>query len=793
MIEGFVDDALSRVQAGSALIAVELRVGVLALGQAMLEHRALDPAWNEILGWGLAPETIAAIRTLAKEGDILRIEGPALDARLRFRHDRVRDWLLVTAMLALERKGTLAGATLAEPALAEIVGAALVRAGVPDALRDRVQALAPLALFHGLRIAPLAAEVTSRFAEAAMAWLRDPANHGTATETLRWQAMAALEAVEGTFMLELIELFQEQWPMGLVARLRNGDVGGGVALSARYELSRVADWTRDALVAARVHREDMVGALIALLDNHDNKVPKRRWSLIEFAGVLGAPALAPALERLWGRDESRAENLGVYLWAMARCATPGSAARLLDPVCAAWGQLPDKRKENTMPSPRDKLAAHTIRFGFERSVPVGALDYFIERAKQPDLSWQIEYLLHGVDHPTAILFEIERGAERLRAGNDSYIFNNQARDHWGRGIKDWGTPMSQNSRDVVLALWQDEGQEEHLRRAAFDFWAASRGTADLAILRGSVDDLHLGDRILRHRLQRGDTLAIPALIERLDGEGGMRWWFYVRYVWSGTLYQALDRALAREAAKPLPGEDEQYEIGSTLTRPLMRLPPSQAEPLLLRYWDKFGKTMHFIQAALHIATPDLLALAATSIAGSSEPAKTFEHFTIHYGLNMTGEAGITREAQIRALAPYLGILRPEDIRDLGEACNKMGWFDLRRELIDPHLPPADQAEPKALRLALDETLGCPHSAWIEHKIDDLRRADVSWVSLGAELRSWLEGQPSVNALKLAKHTILHAGGADDVVILDVWPGTDEEFRSAVRTDLLFALRRRNSQ
>lgn len=791
VIERFVDDVLLRAQARSALIAAELRAGLLGLGQAMLEHRTLHPAWNEIIGWDLAPTIITAIRSLALDGDILGIENPALDARLRFRHDRVRDWLLITAMLKLEQQGTLAEATLADPALSEIVGMALVRAGAPDGFRARVQALAPLALFHGLRVAPVGAKATGNVASAAMDWLRDPANHGTATKTLRWQAMAAVETVEGAFMLEMIGLFQAQWPMGLVARLRNGDISGGVALSKRFGLRSVVYWTRDALAASRERRQKMVEALIALIDGDDNKVAKKRWALIEFAGVFGDPMIAPALERLWARDESRTENLGIYLWGMARCATPETAPRLLDPVCAAWGQLSDIQSEDAMASPRNDLAAYAIRYGFERAVPVGALNYLIERARQPDLNWQIEYLLHGVDHPAAILFEIERGAERMRLGNSSYTFNNQARDHWERRVEGLVASMSQTSRDVVLGLWQDENEDEHRRRTAFDFWAASRGASDLSILRAAGEDPILGERIQRQRLQRGDSLAIPRLIQTIESDMGMHWWFYVRYVWSGSLYHALDLALAREASKSLPDEDTQYEIGSTLTRPLMRLSPSQAEPVLLRYWDKFGGTKHFVQAALYIATPELLEKAAATIAASPEPANLFEHLTSHYGLSTKGEAGITREAQIKALAPYLGILSPEDLRDLADACNKKGWFNLRRELIDPRLRPVDLEIPEAFRVTLDENLERGHSTWIEYRIDELRKADVSWASIAAVLRSWLATQPSIHALELAKHTILHAGDADDVIILEVWPGTDDALRLAVTADLNFALRRRN--
>lgn len=792
VIERFVSDVLTRCSSNGTFLSAELHAAMLTLGQAMLIRRTLDPAWSEVLGWGLAPETIAAIKGLAHDRDILRIDGPALDTRLRFRHDRVRDWLLVTAAIALEARAALADATLADPALVEIIGALLVRTEAPDALLQRVQAQAPLALFHALRIAPIGAASTRLIAEAAMEWLRPPGHHGVATATLRWQAMAALQEVEGDYILELIGLFRTDWPMGLVARLRNGDVEGGIALSARYDLSSVVYWTRSALAAAKKNLAKMVAALAELLDGDDNSVAKRRWALIEFAGVLGDPALAPALERLWARDENRADNLGIYLWAMARCATPETAAQLLEPVCAAWAALPQEcrnNNNNNLRSARDDLAAHSIRYGFEQAVPLGALDYFVERAKLPDLSWQIEYMLHGVDHPTAIIFEVERGVERLRADNNSYFFYHQAREHWGRGIEGWGTPMSPTSRDVLLALWRDWNEDRHRRRSAFDFWAASRGADDLAILRSAAGDPELGEQILRQRLLRGDTLAIPALVKKLDGEHGMRWWYYARHVWSTALYEALDRALAREAAKPLPDEKEQYEIGSTLTHPLMRLPPAEAEPVLLRYWDKFGGIIHFVQAALYVSTPELLAKAAVVIAASPEPAKLFEHFTMHFGIRTIGEAGITREAQIRALAPYLGIFRPEDVRDLAEVCNDKGWYALRRELIDPHLCIEARARPETFRGVLDQNL--EHPTLIEHRIDDLRKADISWTALAETLRSWLGGQPSLNAPTVAKQTILYAGEAGDVEILKVWPGTDEDLRAASIADLSFALRRRN--
>jgi len=790
VIERFVSDALVRCSSIDKFLAAELHAAMLTLGQAMLSRSAPAPAWSEVLGWGLASETIAAIKCVVSGGEILRIDGPALDTHLRFRHDRVRDWLLVTAAFDLEAKVALTDATLADPAFAEIVGALLVRAEASDALLQRVQAQTPLALFHALRVAPIGAPSTHLIAEAAMEWLCDPDHHGVATQTLRWQAMAAIEEVEGNYMPELIGLFRTDWPMGLVARLRNGDVQGGITLS-RYDLSTVVDWTLHALAAAKKHLAKMVADMGTLLDGYDNFFLEYPSPLIKFAGVLGEPALAPALERRWERDESRADHLDVYLWAMARCATPETAARLLQPVCAAWGALPQECGDNALSSRRDALAALDVRFGFERAVPLGALDYFVERAQLPDLSWQIEYMLHGVDHPTAILLQVERGAERLRAGDDSYFICDQARTHWKRRIEGRGAPMSPTSRDALLGLWRDWNEDRHRRRSAFDLWAASRGADDLAILRDAADDPEFGEQILRQRLVRGDALAIPALVDKLDGEHGMRWWYYTRHVWSSALYNALDRALAREAAKALPDEDEQYEIGLTLTAPLMRLPPADAEPLLLRHWASFGETSHFVQAALHVGTQALLDKAAALISANPEPSKLFKYIIMHFGIRMKGEAGITREQQIHALAPYLSILSPEEVRVLAQVCNDKGWYGLRRELIDPLLCTEDLAQSETFRGLLDKTLESTHPAWIEHQIDFLRKADVSWAALAEILLSWLASQPTLNALEIAQQVILYAGVPSDVEILKVWPGTDEDLRAAMIVDLSFALRRRN--
>lgn len=789
VIERFIEDALARVQTTCTFLASELHDAMVTLGAQLLVRHQLGPSWSEIVGWGLSSETIAALKTVARNEEILRIDGPSSDMRLRFRHDRVRDWLLLEAALWLHRAGRLSDHIVAEPLIAEVVAGLLVREDAPPELIARVQELNPLALFHALRLSRSNGSTTRQLAQAATNWLTKPENQSRSTNELRWQSLAALVDVEGVFMMPLIEHFPRGWAMGMIARMRNGDVRGGIDLCEVFELHTAVAWLQRGVAAARANAEAKVtNQLCDLVDGGDDLVEGRKSALLWFVGIWGSPKLAPALSRLWSRDAARIDRLDAYLWAFARCATDQTAATLLGPVCEARGALPERR-DNNMPSPRDELAEHSVRWGFERAIPVGALDYLIARAAEPDLCWQIEYLLHGVDHPDAVLFEARCAAARRERSLDNYFVNNPARNHWERTRQGLSNPMSAESRSALLALWQDIGTHEHLRFATFDLWAASRQQGDIAILRAAVGEPLLSERVLRHRLERGDHTAIPDLVVKLDAQDGMRWWYYARYVWSAALYEALDRALARQAGKPLPVEDEQYEVGAVLTRMILRLPILDAERLLLRYWGKFGSTVHFVQAALFVATPELRKRADEVLRMSQDPVRIFKHLSMNYGTRISDEPGVTREVQILILAPYLDLIEKSDIRQLAEACDENGWFETRRRLLDPHRDGAAEDTPEYFRDALNRGVRHGHVGFVDHEIDQMLKAGASWSYIVVELRDWLAEQADPIALDIAAFALRHAGRRDDISVLDAWSGKEQELHQSVIADTRFAVYR----
>lgn len=147
------------------------------------------------------------------------------------------------------------------------------------------------------------------------------------------------------------------------------------------------------------------------------------------------------------------------------------------------------------------------------------------------------------------------------------------------------------------------------------------------------------------------------------------------------LEEALDergRQIEREWDKSHTSDWITYEM-------LIRLPETQANTLLLRHWDHLRFSPYFVQAALFLATPQLRELARSTIRECPNPQKLFEHVCSRFGIGIQDRPGLTREVQVEALAPYLGMLSEMDVFDLWNACDDHGWLSLRREHLDAHL------------------------------------------------------------------------------------------------------------
>jgi hypothetical protein len=334
----FFEGALVRAQAAGEAVSVEFRAALMEMAGQMLRRRRVELSWTDLASWSLAPETLHLIRRLTRHEELLQVRGSSTDLRLVFRHDRVRDWLLVEAASSMDTADTLPDEILREPFFAEVLGAVLVRRNMPARLLDRLRRLNPLALFQALRVCPPGSGTErARIVRAIEDWLAVQANFGPAYRYLRGEASAALLSTDGPEIPGLVGSFPDRTAFGQLARLRNGDPSGGIefCLSSSSEPG-VRDALRDRHIEHAKLRfgESLIQELDQLLRREDLD-GACRTGLLRLLGHLGEPSLAPAIEVCWSADKMRDERLADYLWAFGRCCEPVTAAQYLDPVCAA--------------------------------------------------------------------------------------------------------------------------------------------------------------------------------------------------------------------------------------------------------------------------------------------------------------------------------------------------------------------------------------------------------------------------------------------------------------------------
>ena len=155
VIGNFIETHLREAAANNAqgLLLAELREGLYPLGEEILLLRNLSPKWSEVSAiFAGQPRTIDALRAILRREHIARID----NGYVVFRHDRLRERILVDAMDRLFRYPSPPEDVIADPYFAGITGQALARAADLPSWPARLRASCPLAPLRGN---PLSASV----------------------------------------------------------------------------------------------------------------------------------------------------------------------------------------------------------------------------------------------------------------------------------------------------------------------------------------------------------------------------------------------------------------------------------------------------------------------------------------------------------------------------------------------------------------------------------------------------------------------------------------------------------
>ncbi len=778
--------------------ATRYRLALRSFAATALLRRRLDPSWAELECWGeVNDEDRSLVGQLAHSGDIVQLVGGSEDQRFTYRHDRVRDWLLIDAAADLARRGALPDEILSDPYFAEIVAGILAKRPSIDGFLDIVRQKNPLALFHALRGLPYQSEDYRQTLAAIDSWFDSRETAPRECQQLRWEVASALSQTESPDVLRLVQRLGENNWATMRARLRNGDIGGGIELCYRVEPGSGAPW-RDIQIA---HAKQKYGTRlinpVGLALRDEALSDHTRTGLVRLSGHFAEASLGPALESSWLLDNRRDSRLADYIWAFAQCCGD-EPERYLKPICDTWAALPAEREEPGRSSQRDNLAAFGVRWAFRQWPPRSAIPYFVKRAEQQELRWPITFMLSPIDDVAALTFVVREAAnyQRRAEANQSFShFASTVSHDWSDRLDRGGIIMSQESRSALELMWLDPLADKHVQQVAFHLWAATRRDSDLAVLRRPDLPAQLNNAILRERLERNDHSAIPSLLAHItaDKSDERWWWLSAKYVLSDEVVRALDAELSRRTVTAghqwQPGSD----TDSFTADLLMRMLPDEAEKILACYWSSLRYIGYFVQAALHVATPNARRMANEALSECPEPELLLKYIGQHIGLRTLGHPGITRSSQIEALAPYFAYMEKYDVEDLFETCNSHGWFKERLSLVDPFLRQGGgivYVDGEPTFAALDSMAENKRSYLLDHWLDNYAKTGASLDVRMSCIAKWLQARGTMAAMSIAAQALVLHGRREDLAVLatplaDVNHGFEQ-----IKANTIFAVRRR---
>ena len=813
VIQSYVERELQRVAAtDGTYTAGECRIALRTLALEMLKRGQLEPTFSDVINWTIEKPSIAAmLRDLARHRGVVRLTETTEYQRIAFRHDRVRDHLLADVIKDAIFRDELPAEVMSEPYFAEVIGMAVARRGVASGAIDKVVEANPLALFCALRhCSKPKGDSAQHVIKASKSWAeggdwRDPLNESLCTAVLR-----VLAECNGPHIRGLCETIGRDSPghWSLRGRFRNGDLYAGVRLCA--QLPPGVGWAGHMELIDHVVKKGGSRFILALEDvlRYRGLTEAGRRGALRLAGFVASPELAAVLRESWVSDSLRKELLSDYFWACAQCCGDDPVS-LLEPIVDAWAAMSDE-DEDRLGSPRIRFGAHELRWAFRDRVPTRAIGYFLQRASGPELRWPLLVMLNGIDNTDAVEFvvrELAQQDERLEATGHFSPFAATAVDEWsGRqiprsskrnGVRRGGSPMSTASRERLRALWSCDASGKHLRRWALRFWSATVAGEDVAILRTIDASSEIGSLALFERLRRSDQRAIPALVEKLDGERPGYWWQAGRYLWTDELTDCLNRTLARRAEELTGAEGaETHDLDWILVERLTELAPRTAERLIAEHWAGLSQSAYYVNAALHVASPGLLARVAEAVASADDAKSLFEHLSLCWGHRFEGRSGVTRRTQLDGLLPYLEYLPEADITMLWDACNKNSWFEWRRQHLDSRASAMGMrfVDDAAAIRELDRELDRDGSLLLmDHWGEMFLETGVSTDHMMKVVEHWVSRREQQRTLSMAAHLVTRFGSRSHVALLHRHKSSESQFGREVIQNADFEVRLRSLQ
>jgi len=793
-IDSFISDVIEKVVGD--LLPIEYRSALLGLTTQMLLQRRFNPKWSDIQNWiSNSSEELQALRVLAKNEKLCRLDGE----KLVFRHDRIREFLLVQSMGRLLNKNASEPLNIFwEPYYAEIIGQAIIQYPQSEEflqeLCDRL-ALALVESIHYFSTSP--DDYQQEIITILKNWIEREVINDLVPKSVIDAICWSLVRIDSPIVLEITERFPRNNQI-LLARLRNGCAVSGI----NYCIKTNHSWgflpscnysLLDKILeqANHYHKNILLKVLKELLIS---KIitDQEREGVFTLIGLFCFSELENEISICWNYAFDKEYLLLYAVWAAIRCCTAQSNS-FEGSISQYWAMYLSEKSTDELNDLNEQLG-----LALSKGISDATIKYLISLSDtHRSLHSYLEFIFVYIDHPDTIEFIVRQinGQETI---DETKSFN-----YW-IGIEFIGqfehyafrknSKLSKASRIRLYDLWKDSSNSSLLRYKAFKFWIIGIEMNELHLLKEVLPDSFLYVGALLYRIKLADYSIAPDLVKLLSENLPERELWYntllevAHHVWSNEIKEIVRKHLMIESS-----DTSKIFYDHTVAKLLKFIPIIEAEQLLVESWEHIKYNSLYVQTALYIGTPVCMELAKQAINQCSDKQSILKSVHRIFGFLTSGEIERITKAHLKRLLPYSSYLDEVSIWLLADFCKKLGILNESRNYLVDCLDSSNRKIYYPTTNELSEEL----DKYVVEK--DAKWKVISWVDRFSErgvsndhaveiIDKWLESNPTLKGLQIVSTCLISIGLRKNLALLDKYAitGSDPEIET-IRSNTKFAV------
>jgi len=680
----FINRAIEDVSCIGDFLADEYRLALSNLTAHMLQQRKLNPNLDDIKEWvGDSSEAMKALRTLMKHGKLCRIE----EGKLVFRHDLLREALLVESMGQLLNNAAEPLDIFWEPYYAEIMGQAISRYPQSEEFLQELCDRLPLALVEAICCFVTPSDEHHKvILNRLNIWINSAVSLDLMPESVLWSSYWRLTRVDSPLIIQLTEKIPRHRPI-LLARLRNGCTISGIQFCVTENRGGLAPFTTDsirdqALEQAKCHHKEKILRELSQILKSDIINDEQRAGALTLAGFLGFPELENEILGCWQLISIKTQFLPNAIWAAIQCCGD-NPQKCLDPLIEFWSELPDKEDEYGS-SLKNCFLNELARF-LPRYIRSHVVDYLVTQGnKYESLRRYLVHICEFIDTPSAVDFVVKSMAEieRSLVGKGSFL---------GWMPKDRN--LSQISLDYLFCLFENPESDDFIKSNISQLFPIDFEPLPFEEIRKKYPNSFLFHNALHKYVKLGDFKVLPDLLNLLSADSD---WFYVAHrLWCDGIKEITQNNL-EDFQQEIPREFFKDSIPShkAVANFLAKIPVEDANYLLEKYWRFLGFSDLFIQTALYIGTPESLSLVNESLNRFPQGTPIFRHLFrgtgdhtckfLYKGRTISTSRDATLNLvpeKLQILSGYIQHFDESTIWQLSKTCQHIGEPDFGRKYL----------------------------------------------------------------------------------------------------------------